>query len=720
MSAKGDDDSKENVPQFVEIRRERRRSTTESTSSGLRFEETGKDGNGPERQVLGESAGGDVGMLRRASLPSLGMRKPSLPSLEARRSSLQAQRPSLSLLTPPATATRQISNQLLPDTSRLRRGSPAGLSSSTEESTSSSSESEASLTPRGALTAAIADEVDAEVEGRRLSIESTSGPRRRSSLFSAAPKARRTSTMAQQIARVMSASKVAALLNGFPFFKDFEAGVVRSLSHVVTQAMYKAGTVLFCQGDPPGNCYVVVEGSVAVFYQHKEETPVAEESNRASMMARRTTRRSSTVPSLEDPPPAANFQRRTSWRRSSNTGMYDDSVNPLEVLATRVPTVEGFSLYHPDMDLGEQVATLPAGSITGEIALLHEQPRSASLKCAVDTCFIIINKADFQTTLKAEMQRAREEKLNFLLEHLPGLRGVPVARPGGRPHPSYYFKKTTVAKGHEFLKQGQTMDVPCLYIVLQGTVEIRRTELSTHLNDLSKSEASRRKLTSSMTRKRPNSAMFRGAATPLRGGDGQGLSRISRHIGTLQVGSLFGSVALAEEEPFTLLASSGVEVFSVTTDVMRFPMKLMRAVQEYLTQAMTYRLQRLKVCRASDVMKQHGQFAHKPEARSGANNDIGLSLLLNGTLGTTKSKSQPALANSPSAFRPQSAPAEGRLTSGKTRQTGGTSAGQWRSGSIPPPGTPGCANGLAEAETLLGRGALSAARRKRPTSAAVI
>jgi len=114
--------------------------------------------------------------------------------------------------------------------------------------------------------------------------------------------------------------------------------------------------------------------------------------------------------------------------------------------------------------LGEQVATLPAGSITGEIALLHEQPRSASLKCAVDTSFIIINKEQFGSVLKAEMQRAREEKVNFLLEHLPGLRDVPVSRPGGRPHPSYYFKKATVAKGHEFLKRadcGSSLFVHC-------------------------------------------------------------------------------------------------------------------------------------------------------------------------------------------------------------------------------------------------------------------
>ena len=33
------------------------------------------------------------------------------------------------------------------------------------------------------------------------------------------------------------------------------------------------------------------------------------------------------------------------------------------------------------------------------------------------------------------------------LDHLPGLADVPVLKLGGRPHPSYYFRKRSIAKG---------------------------------------------------------------------------------------------------------------------------------------------------------------------------------------------------------------------------------------------------------------------------------
>jgi len=162
--------------------------------------------------------------------------------------------------------------------------------------------------------------------------------------------------------------------------------------------------------------------------------------------------------------------RRSFIRRASNPALNEDAI---ETLATRIPTVEGFSLYHAGSAMGPRVATLQAGTLTGEIALLHDQSRTASLKCLQDTSFIIIGKLEFESVLKAEMQRAREEKVNFLLNHLPGLRDIPVMRHGGRPHPSYYFKKVTVAKGHEFLKQGQVAE-DAVHVVFNGSVELRR------------------------------------------------------------------------------------------------------------------------------------------------------------------------------------------------------------------------------------------------------
>ncbi|CAJ1350567.1 unnamed protein product [Effrenium voratum] len=71
---------------------------------------------------------------------------------------------------------------------------------------------------------------------------------------------------------------------GCPFFKklNLDSRVQRRLSSIATCLKISKGTVLFRQGDPPGNCYVILEGSVGIVkpdeetktgYDSREGTP---------------------------------------------------------------------------------------------------------------------------------------------------------------------------------------------------------------------------------------------------------------------------------------------------------------------------------------------------------------------------------------------------------------------------------------------------------------
>ncbi|CAE7306902.1 unnamed protein product, partial [Symbiodinium pilosum] len=53
------------------------------------------------------------------------------------------------------------------------------------------------------------------------------------------------------------------------------------------------------------------------------------------------------------------------------------------------------------------------------------------------------------------MVKKGDEKLRFLMRHLPGMKEVPVPKPGGKPHASYVFKHMKFPRGHTFLVQGK-------------------------------------------------------------------------------------------------------------------------------------------------------------------------------------------------------------------------------------------------------------------------
>ena len=61
----------------------------------------------------------------------------------------------------------------------------------------------------------------------------------------------------------------------------------------------------------------------------------------------------------------------------------------------------------------KEVARLTTGQGFGELALMANQPRSATVECLTKSFFAKIEKLDYQMIIGHAMQRSLNEKVNF-------------------------------------------------------------------------------------------------------------------------------------------------------------------------------------------------------------------------------------------------------------------------------------------------------------------
>ncbi|CAK9024145.1 Cyclic nucleotide-binding domain-containing protein [Durusdinium trenchii] len=367
------------------------------------------------------------------------------------------------------------------------------------------------------------------------------------------------------------AERIQKSLSTVKIFKDMDATVLKMLPEIVISIICKAGTVLFKQGDPPGCCYVIISGSVGVYVAADEEgQPVAPQQG----------------------------QHRFSALGDTNGFLQD--------FLPGQKTVDGFSRYHDDINLGNRVSKLSPGSVLGELALMNDQPRLASAKCLEDAEFFVIRRNDFDNVLKEEMVKKGDEKLRFLMRHLPGMKEVPVPKPGGKPHASYMFKHGKFPRGHTFLVQGKIAE-PHLWVVYKGAVEFRRAEILSlerlermsgddkksmpHLRPLSALKKAPKGLSASQPRLRSAHGIGRDGNVAAEANDCNPNGVMSRR-GVLVQGGVFGSLPFHAPEPFTVRVTSPMcEVFLITSaDFPKIPRKLLDVVQDYVAAATTWRL----------------------------------------------------------------------------------------------------------------------------------
>jgi len=273
-------------------------------------------------------------------------------------------------------------------------------------------------------------------------------------------------------------------------------------------------------------------------------------------------------------------------------------------------TTEGFSVFSGDFnDLGKQVALLRGGTIFGELGLINDAPRGASIRCQTDCDVLVIRKQDFDRVLKEEMMRAGDEKLNFLTQHVPGMRDLEVPRFAKTTHPAYFLRRTTYRRGHLFLSQGVVAQ-DAIYVVFKGCLEmrVRDTSKGTPGNGIVRHRP--------QAKGRPRGAIgYANLGNKTEGADErQGVKEGNGHriLGTLMTGSVFGSLPMQAPEPYSVVvSSSSCEVFqAIGPDMPKLPRRLLEQVREYIATSTAWRLRtymnhksHFEMPKASDVIR---------------------------------------------------------------------------------------------------------------------
>jgi len=345
-------------------------------------------------------------------------------------------------------------------------------------------------------------------------------------------------------------------LKGIRFFQDFAPHVVAEVAKVAQFQTYLAKEFVFLQGHSPGSCYIVILGQVDI-YVDKDGGPLAQNTPADSLWQRQTS-----APEAPLGMPSKKSSQSRDGRRNSHAASFGN--------------------------VGDCVVSLGPGSLFGELALLNDKPRAASVKCQSDCTFLVLSRDQFEKVLMEEMSRLGDDKTKFLLKHLPGFARLAYPRPdsSAKPPLSYFFKKVEFPRGHVFVSQGmhESKGKAGMFVILQGSADFF------HVIDGKIQDLARRKCTDMLRSQRPTTFTH---LPKLRSGSHLcGLPGIN-HAGTLTVGGVYAVLPnKGQVEPFTLVASSSpCIVWQIDgADLDQLPKNFVAQVQKFVADANMWRL----------------------------------------------------------------------------------------------------------------------------------
>lgn len=148
-------------------------------------------------------------------------------------------------------------------------------------------------------------------------------------------------------------------------------------------------------------------------------------------------------------------------------------------------TTEGDNTFSKSSDFGQHVVSLTCGDVFGELGLLCDQPRAATIRCETDCWLLVIQRTDFQKMFGGEITDRTRERLMFFQKHVPAftecfggtsVMKIAVDEQGRKiiqvqPNPSDLFSDVDAVEGHNFFVEGQIAE-PSIIFIHKGKVEL--------------------------------------------------------------------------------------------------------------------------------------------------------------------------------------------------------------------------------------------------------
>jgi len=229
-----------------------------------------------------------------------------------------------------------------------------------------------------------------------------------------------------------------------------------------------------------------------------------------------------------------------------------------------------------ETNLGEEVATLATGNFFGELALLHDTERAASVVCLEECEFLVIDKMSFRS-----INAANIAKNKHLQTYLPGMASVPANK-----HPGMSFKDQTCDEGHTFFLEGAKAPDAAIYLIHEGTVQFRRYKSS---SDNAAYVFSNSPLAETVW----GSPVRPWTSAPDMQKAAQDASR-QLIVDSLGPGDYFCSLPafpIDGPEPFSVVAVSTCKVYCAKgSEVLKLPIKLLKPLRASLMKDMSRRL----------------------------------------------------------------------------------------------------------------------------------
>eukprot|EP00347_Sterkiella_histriomuscorum_P003283 403364882 len=208
-----------------------------------------------------------------------------------------------------------------------------------------------------------------------------------------------------------------------------------------TYEHYNPHRVIFNYGDYGEKFYIILEGQVSVLLPRKRERTSQNENDSHE------ANQNFDQPQLPNSP----------LRSPAKTNVIDRLRNATSRLIQDVKQSNSFFV---------EVGQIKSGQGFGELALISNKLRSATIKASLDTHLLVLQRKDFEKVLQRQEEANIQKTVDFL-KNMPQFKNW---TKNSLSKLSYFFQKKQYSRSHTVYKEGETC--ANVYIVFEGEFEI--------------------------------------------------------------------------------------------------------------------------------------------------------------------------------------------------------------------------------------------------------